>query len=392
MSQDIILKALEGIESKLKSMDEKAAGEIATLGKVSTDTKSALEALGNQQREFADRLLGLEQKGALRGQEGNEGAKGEDSIGAQFVKTAQFEAFKAGGAQKARAELKNTVTNTVGNTFSNRRPDVVGGAFRNLTLESLLASLPTASNAVDYVREATFTNSAAETAEGGAMGESAVTTQLVTEPVATVGHWIKISRQLAQDNAALTAYINARMVYGVNLRVENQIIAGNGTAPNMSGFIKSGNFTAHGYTAASLTSRFGSGYTRIDLIRAILGDAAANEYPANAILLNPADWATIETLKDSQGRYLVGNPNDGSAPRLWRTAVVESNAITADNVLVLNLDQAATFYNRDGIVVEMSESDSDNFTKNLVTIRAERRCMLAVEKPAAVRYGDLTPA
>lgn len=392
MSQDIILKALEGIESKLKSMDEKAAGEIATLGKVSADTKAALETLGNQQREFADRLLGLEQKGALRGQEGNEGAKGEDSIGAQFVKTAQFEAFKAGGAQKARAELKNTVTNTVGNTFSNRRPDVVGGAFRNLTLESLLASLPTASNAVDYVREATFTNSAAETAEGSAMGESAVTTQLVTEPVATVGHWIKISRQLAQDNAALTAYINARMVYGVNLRVENQIIAGNGTAPNMSGFIKSGNFTAHGYTAASLTTRFGSGYTRIDLIRAILGDAAANEYPANAILLNPADWATIETLKDSQGRYLVGNPNDGSAPRLWRTAVVESNAITADNVLVLNLDQAATFYNRDGIVVEMSESDSDNFTKNLVTIRAERRCMLAVEKPAAVRYGDLTPA
>lgn len=392
MSQDIILKALEGIESKLKSMDEKAAGEIATIGKVSADTKSALENLGNQQREFADRLLSLEQKGALRGQEGSEGAKGEDSIGAQFVKTAQFEAFKAGGAQKARAELKNTVTNTVGNTFSNRRPDVVGGAFRNLTLESLLASLPTASNAVDYVREATFTNSAAETAEGSAMGESAVTTQLVTEPVATVGHWIKISRQLAQDNAALTAYINARMVYGVNLRVENQIIAGNGTAPNMSGFIKSGNFTAHGYTAASLTTRFGSGYTRIDLIRAILGDAAANEYPANAILLNPADWATIETLKDSQGRYLVGNPNDGSAPRLWRTAVVESNAITADNVLVLNLDQAATFYNRDGIVVEMSESDSDNFTKNLVTIRAERRCMLAVEKPAAVRYGDLTPA
>lgn len=392
MSQDIILKALEGIESKLKSMDEKAAGEIATIGKVSADTKSALENLGNQQREFADRLLSLEQKGALRGQEGSEGAKGEDSIGAQFVKTAQFEAFKAGGAQKARAELKNTVTNTVGNTFSNRRPDVVGGAFRNLTLESLLASLPTASNAVDYVREATFTNSAAETAEGSAMGESAVTTQMVTEPVATVGHWIKISRQLAQDNAALTAYINARMVYGVNLRVENQIIAGNGTAPNMSGFIKSGNFTAHGYTAASLTTRFGSGYTRIDLIRAILGDAAANEYPANAILLNPADWATIETLKDSQGRYLVGNPNDGSAPRLWRTAVVESNAITADNVLVLNLDQAATFYNRDGIVVEMSESDSDNFTKNLVTIRAERRCMLAVEKPAAVRYGDLTPA
>ena len=34
----------------------------------------------------------------------------------------------------------------------------------------------------------------------------------------------------------------------------------------------------------------------------------------------------------------------------------------------------------------------DNFTKNLITLRAERRRALATEKPAAVRAGDLTPA
>jgi hypothetical protein len=40
----------------------------------------------------------------------------------------------------------------------------------------------------------------------------------------------------------------------------------------------------------------------------------------------------------------------------------------------------------------MSDSDSDNFTKNLITIRAERRLALAIEAPAAIRAGDLTPA
>jgi len=49
-------------------------------------------------------------------------------------------------------------------------------------------------------------------------------------------------------------------------------------------------------------------------------------------------------------------------------------------------------HNREGVVVEMSDSDGDNFQKNLITLRAERRLALATEKPAAVRGGDLTPA
>ena len=396
MSTELIMKAVEAVETRLKAMDEKASGELATLGKVSADTKTALESLGTQQRELADRLMTLEQKGQLRGREGDEGAKGADSVGAQFVKAEGLERVLRSISSGTRfgtfgVELKNTVTNTVGYTFSDRKPGIVGGAFRNLTLEGLLNSLPTTSNAVDYVREATFTNSAAEAAEGAAKAESAVTTALVTEPVATIAHWIKISKQLASDNAALAAYINTRMIYGVDLRVENQIIAGNGTAPNMSGMTKSGNFTAHGYTNTSLT---GAGLlnNRFDLIGKMLGDCAAGDYPADVILVNPTDWWTMRLAKDSQNRYLLGDPGSSVAPSLFGVPVVASNAMTADTVIVANLAQAATFYRREGVVVEMSDSDSDNFTKNLITVRAERRCMLAVERPAAIRYGDLTPA
>ena len=237
-----------------------------------------------------------------------------------------------------------------------------------------------------------FTNAAAETTEGNTKPESAVTFSTITEPVATVAHWLKISRQLASDNAALAAYVDTRMRYGVNLRVENQIIAGTGVAPLMSGFTKSGNFTAHGYTNAGLT---GAGLlnNRFDLIGKILGDLQAADYPGSVILLNPTDWWTMRLAKEATtNAYLLGTPSEVVGPSLFGVPVVATNAITADNVLVMNVAQAATFYNREGVVIDMSESDGDNFVRNLITIRAERRCMLAVTTPAAVRYGDLTPA
>jgi HK97 family phage major capsid protein len=131
---------------------------------------------------------------------------------------------------------------------------------------------------------------------------------------------------------------------------------------------------------------------RFDLIRRVIGDLQAADYPPNAILLNPTDWAVIEVLKDTQGRYLLGNPSSAAAPAIWGIPVIPTNAVTADTFLVGALDMAATIYNRDGVAVALSEEDASNFTTNLVTIRAERRLALGIERPAALRGGDLTPA
>lgn len=383
-----VMKQLDGIEANMKTQAEKAEAEIKNLGKVSTDTQTAIDNLGVKQREMADELNQIKQ----RQQDTGEPEKKDESWGAQFVESDNYKSFAEGNTQKARFEVKNTVTNAIANTFSDRKPGIVGGAFREFTLEALLTTLPTSSNAVDYVKENVFTNNAAETAEGAAKPESSLTTTLVTEPVATIAHWIKISKQLAQDNAALAAYINQRMIYGVNLRVENQIIAGNGTAPNISGFTKTGNFTPHGNTAASLAGLGLSATNRLDNIGKTIGDCQKADYPADVVILSVTDWWLLRLTKDSQGRYILGEPGSNTIPTLFGARVVSSNAMPDGKFLVASLAAAATFYNRSGVVVELSESDSDNFTKNLITVRAERRAMLAVERPAAVRYGDLVPA
>jgi HK97 family phage major capsid protein len=72
--------------------------------------------------------------------------------------------------------------------------------------------------------------------------------------------------------------------------------------------------------------------------------------------------------------------------------VVQSNGVVADTFYCGAFNQAGTIHDRESVTVEMSDSDDDNFTKNLVTIRAERRVALTIERPTGIIGGDLTPA
>lgn len=384
MSVELIQKGLDHIESKIDEFATKAKAETEAVGKVAHDTAAAIEGLGIKQRELADEILSLKQRGALQSE-----TKQEEGWGDQFVKSETYKSFATGAATKARFEVKNTLVGSDANVAPDRKPGIVPGAFQMLTLESLFPSLPTSSNAIEFTKEASFTNSAAEAAEGAEKAESALTWALVNMPVSTVAHWIKISRQLAMDNTALAAYVETRMRYGVNRRVETQLAVGNGTPPNISGIFDAGNYTAHGIADAAL----GSVLKKFVLIRKVIADLMIAGYSPDSILLNPADWATMENelLVTEAGKIPFDYINGGQA-RVWGLPIVQSVGVTADTFAVGAFAQAGTIHNREGVVIAMSESDDDNFTKNLITLRAERRLALTIEVPAAIRGGDLTPA
>lgn len=383
MTMELIQKGLDKIEADIAAFASKAKAETDAVGKVAHDTATALETLGIKQRELADEILQLKQRGALQ----PEPTK-VDGMGQQFVKSDAYKSFAEGRTQKARMEVKNTIIGGDATVAPDRKPGIVAGASQILTLESLFQSLPTSSNAIEFTKEASFTNNAAEADEGSAKAESAITFSLVNMPISTVAHWVKISRQLAMDNAALAAYVETRMAYGVNRKVESQLATGDGAAPNISGIFKAGNYTAHGYLSGAL----GATLSKFVLIRKVIGDLYAAGYAADGIVLNPVDWATMETeLLTTAAGKVPFNYDQAGVPRLFGLRVVQSVGVTADTFAVGAFGQAGTVHNREGIVVEMSESDSDNFTKNLITVRAERRLALAIEVPAAIRGGDLTP-
>ncbi len=385
MSIEHVMKQIDGIEASMKAFQDKADGEMKANGKVAEETTNALDSLGVQQKEVADRLLALEQAGHTGGS-----ADAVASMGKQYTESDAYKNFQNGSTQKARFEVQNnTLVGSDATVAPDRKPGVVPGDVHFLTMESLFPSVPTSSNAIEYTKEASFTNSAAEAAEAAEKAESALTWSLVNMPVSTVAHWIKISRQLAMDSPALAAYVNQRMIYGVNRRVETQLGAGNGTAPNISGVLDTGNFTAHGYASGDL----GSTLPKLALVRKMIGDLWAKGYMPDAIAMNPADVAQIDIdlFSTAAGQARFTTDSAGNA-RLFGVPIVQSNGITLDNIVVGAFGQCGTIYNREGVVVEMSDSDDDNFTKNLITIRAERRLALTIERPSGILAGDLTPA
>lgn len=181
---EAILKALDSVEAKLSAMSAKADGEAKTVGQISADTKTALEAIGIQQRELADRLLHVEQKATAP----KESAPEISSWGQQFIKSANYSAFAGGNLNKLRVEVKNTLVGSDTNVAPQRNAGIVGGAVLPFSMEALLPSTTTTSNAIEFTKEASFTNSAAEASENAQKAESALTWSLVNMPVSTIAH------------------------------------------------------------------------------------------------------------------------------------------------------------------------------------------------------------
>ena len=385
MTIEAIAQKIEGIENALSQFQQQAKLEIENTGKTSTETKSALEKIGEDQRDIAARLLSIEQKGGMPS-----GKPENASWGKQFVNSANYQSYVQGNSQRARFEVQNnTITGSDTTVPPDRKTAIVPGPEQVLTLESFLNSIPTSSNAIEFTKEASFTNNAAETAEAAQKPESSLTFSLVSMPVSTVAHWIKISKQLASDAPALAAYINNRMVYGVNRKVETQLATGDGTAPNISGIFDTGNFTPHGYADAAL----GTVLKKFVLIRKIIADLWTSGYPADAILVNPGDWATMDIERIIAPNLNIPATVDSLGnTRLFGLPVIPAVGVASETFAVGAFRMACTIHNRQGVMVDLSESDADNFTKNLVTVRAERRLALTVEVPAAIRGGDLTPA
>lgn len=378
---DQLNQVVEAIEKKQSEID-------AMLKSAGAESKSAVEAAEKAAKELkamGDRLLEIEQKQAEGIKKGYELPK---TLGESFATSEEFKAFAEGRTSKARLEIKNTITGQSGSPATNsdtivapqRQVGIVSGAFRTLRIRDVMPSGTTSSNLVEYTRELAFTNSAAETAEGATKPEAALTFELVSAPVKTIAHWLKLSKQVMDDAPALASYVDTRLRYGVDLRIDQQLLNGNGSGQNIGGLAKVGNHTA--FTPAS-------GDNAIDSINRAIYLVAAADYNATAIILNPADWGAIERTKTDDNAYVFGAPMK-LAPTLWGLPVIATNTMTAGKFMVGAMDVAAQVWNRQGTTVEMSEADDTNFQKNLVTVRAEARLALAIYRPASIQYGNLT--
>jgi HK97 family phage major capsid protein len=219
-------------------------------------------------------------------------------------------------------------------------------------------------------------------AEGAAKPKSDKVFTPTTQPVETIAHFFKVSRQSYEDLPGLAAQIESNGIYGVQLKEDQQLLNGTGTAPQLKGFMP---------VAAAAPAPGGTDATLVDAVGAAIFDLASKGYMADGSVMNPADWGGVAMLKNSQGNYLFANPIAySSTMSLWGTRLVLSSQMTAGNFLVGAFRGNSLILDREEVNVRVAEQNVDDFEKNMLTILVEERLTLLIFTAAAFEKG-VTP-
>ena len=377
---------LLGTTKELKKKKKKANGELDAAKTVSTETKAAMEKLSAKATELTDKCLELEQKMSAKKDSESEMV---ESIGEMFTKSDVFKAMQERRGGSARVELKAAIVNATGQNqplvADMRVPGIINNPDRRFTIRDALPVGRTSSNLVQFTRELVFTNNAgpqyaSPARENVTKPESGITFELANAPVVTLAHWIPVSKQVLDDAPQLQGYINGRLMYGLKLEEEDQLLNGNGSGSNISGLLDSGNYTAY--------NRAQTGDTNVDTLRRAITQGALSEYNVDTIVINPADWEEIELTKATDGQYIWANPALVAGPQLWGRRVIATNSIASGTFLVGAFAMGAQIWDRMDAQMLLSFENSDNFVKNMATLLVEERLALSVYRSSAFVAGS----
>lgn len=289
------------------------------------------------------------------------------------IKNMDLSALKTGrGAVSTMIKASNTDPVTTPQYIESYSQRIVD-AQPKLGMRDLFSAEQISGNALTYFVLGATEGNAGVTAEGAEKPQISVPYEPVTVPLVKVAAYLKETDELLSDAAFLESAIRGRGVYEFKKAVENALAS---MLVNTSGI------------------QVDSTAVSFDSILAAKQDIIADTgYTPDAMLINPADWATLLQTKDSNLQYLLGGPGFGSYgngayfenPKVWGMSVVEYDGVPTGNVVIGAFKAGASVVTKagEGLRVEVSNSNEDDFIKNMVTVRIEERLALAVRIPAA---------
>ena len=373
---------------KVKALGEELTGKMSAGEKSIGDLKDQVDNALTLMNEAKTRLDEVEQKQARTGADEVEHQK---SLGQQMFESEQFKAFAENPRNGGRATLHvkdvtSATTAAPGSagalTTPQRQAGIIAPPNQMLHIRDLIASGTTNSNSIEYIRETGFTNNAAaQSAEGALKAKSDIQFADETSAVRTIAHYIKASRQILDDAAQLESYIGGRLMYGLKLVEDRQLLNGDGLTGNLKGIVPQATAFADPTGMAN--------YTIMDQLRLAMLQAVLAEYPASGHVLNPIDWTLMELSKDTEGRYIIGQPQGTANPTMWGLPVVATQAMGVGKFLTGAFNMGAQVFDRQQASIAIATENEDDFVKNMITILCEERLALAVYRPEAFITGTL---
>lgn len=249
-------------------------------------------------------------------------------------------------------------------------PAISRNPVREVFIEQIADTAETTSDNVSWVEVVTETGAPASTAELAAIPEKDYAFQEFKKPVQKIAVINKHSVEILQDGPALVSAIKGFLAEDLNIVTDAQLLSGNGTAPQLQGVLG---------VATDLNTLIGTqilvGATHADVLRIGMTKirvAGKGKFRPTHIVLNPVDVEALELTKATDGQYVLPPFVTSDGMRIGGATVIENTAITAGTFLMGDFRKLHV-RRRGGVEVEITNSDADDFAKDIITFKIRRR-------------------
>ena len=247
----------------------------------------------------------------------------------------------------------------------------------------------TGSKFVTYVQQTADSN-IGWTTEGSAKTQGEPTWAEVSEEVKKIASYVKVSKEMLDDLSFIRGEINNDLMEGVREGIEEALLNGTGATGQIKGLINA-SMGLPGYNGNFDDEIQDANIT--DLMRIAKAQIEASNFSPTHVVLNPEDIAKLQLTKASDGMYtypmfLPTQAGDGEMS-IAGMRVISSTYMPVGDYLVGDMSKVNVKF-RDDMNLSVG-LDTDDFTKNMITILAEARLVSYVknnQKPAFV-YGDI---
>lgn len=270
---------------------------------------------------------------------------------------------------------KTLMTTAAGFAPETTRIDrVIESAQRRPMVDDMIPQTTTEQAAVVFMEETTFTNAAAETAEGGSYPEGALAFTERSETVRKIATFIPVTDEQLEDVPQIQSVINNRLTLMIRLRRESQLLQGSGTGVNLTGF----------YNKTGIqTQAKGTDPVPDAVYKAMTKVRHTGFADPTAIILHPNDWQDVRLLRTTEGLYIWGNPSEAGPERMWGLPVVPTTAATENTGLTGDFQLYSEIYFKRGFMIKVSDSHGTYFIEGKQAMRADERLALVIYRAAA---------
>lgn len=242
-----------------------------------------------------------------------------------------------------------------------------------------LVTIPVSQAGYKYMEETTYTNNAAEVAEGNTFGEAVLALTERSQIVEKVAVWIPVTDEQLEDVEGARAYVEARLQNMLRQRLDTQVLQGDGNTPNLLGTVNKVGINTRALGADTLLD---ASYKLFTTIRTV-GFAEPS-----VCFLQASSWQPVMLLKTADGQYIYGNPAAGGPSTLWGVPVVQTQAAVSGTMVTGDYANYAFLGVKRGLDLQITNAHNDFFITGKQAIRVDTRVTMVHIRPTA--FGTLT--